>query len=649
MKKILSFLLAVAMMTSMVACGGGDQGVSSDDIPPAENNSAPATDTTKPADDTTAPSDVASGDQEVDLSKLPISGQLIVGSDDMNSDFMGGWTNLTPNARAKTIMYGYSPVTLTREEKFDWDNTVLKKQESKLNDDKSKTYTITINDNLVYNNGDPIKAKDYVFNILLSSSPEFAALEADATSGSNFVGYEDFNSGKTKTFSGIHLIDDYTYSIDIAADKLPFFYEISYLSGGPIPMSILAPGADITDDGSGATFSENFTVDLIREPITNTSTGYRYAPKVTCGPYSFESYDPATKQGVFVANEKFLGDYTGATPHIQKIIFKTSPQSTAMDELASGSVDLLPGKGGGEIINAGLDLVDQGKSEYKTYDRSGYGQIKFSCDFGPTQFKAVRQAIAYCLDREEFARQYSGGYAKVVNARYGLSQWMYKENKDAVEKELNPYSYNIDKAKEVLDADGWNLDEAGKPYVEGAGKIRYKDVDGTLMPCIIEWANLPDNVVSSLLNTMLPTEMEKAGMKLNATTLEFGVQQNNIYRQGIDKPKYHMYNMGTNFGIPDSPWYDYSPDPKFKMYNTNYIVDEELNRIVQDMKTTEPGDEASFSKKWLEYVKCWNELLPNIPLYSDEYYDFYNPKLKNYNPGPVWSWDYDIVYCYIEE
>ena len=64
--------------------------------------------------------------------------------------------------------------------------------------------------------------------------------------------------------------------------------------------------------------------------------------------------------------------------------------------------------------------------------RAGYGKITFACDFGPTQFPAVRQAIAYLLDRNEFASQYSGGYARVVNGYFGLSQWEYRENREAL-------------------------------------------------------------------------------------------------------------------------------------------------------------------------------------------------------------------------
>ena len=31
---------------------------------------------------------------------------------------------------------------------------------------------------------------------------------------------------------------------------------------------------------------------------------------------------------------------------------------------------------------------------------------------------------------------------------------------------------------------------------------------------------------------------------------------------------------------------------------------------------------------WKYYMTCWNYLLPEIPLYSNEYYDVYNAQIK---------------------
>ena len=181
---------------------------------------------------------------------------------------------------------------------------------------------------------------------------------------------------------------------------------------------------------------------------------------------------------------------------------------------------------GADNIEAGLNLADAGTVNYNTYYRNGYGKIQFDCSQFPTDSKNVRQAIAYCLDRNEFVRQYTGGYGTVVHSYYGLAQWEYQESKDWIDENLNTYEPNVDKAIELLEADGWTLGEDGQPY-SGTG-LRYKDVDGELKPLVIEWANTDGNPVSTLLATMLPESMEAAGMQLNATTMDFTTLQNAI-------------------------------------------------------------------------------------------------------------------------
>ena len=190
------------------------------------------------------------------------------------------------------------------------------------------------------------------------------------------------------------------------------------------------------DTEKGATITGEFTADLLQKTINDPDTGYRYNPKVVCGPYLFDSYDIASRQGTIVVNPNYAGDYRGVKPVIEKIIIKTVKSDTMINELASGSVDLLFQSSGADTINGGLDLVDEGKAQKTTYFRNGYGKIQFDCSQFPTDSQNVRQAIAYCLDRNEFARQYSGGYASVVHSYYGLAQWEYQESKDWIDENL---------------------------------------------------------------------------------------------------------------------------------------------------------------------------------------------------------------------
>lgn len=634
-KKLLALLLTSVLALGTVACSTNDE------ITP-ESTPQP----TQEAQQTTEPAKTEETKEDNNTS-TDGSNQIIIGdTTELDANFISGWTNTGVNNAVKFLIgteQGYATTAFTKEGTFEVDKTVVKDYESVVHDDGSKTYSFTINANLTWNDGTPITAKDYVFRALLESSPEFKELDATVSGGESLIGYEEFNSGETKTFAGIHLIDEYTFSITIKAEELPDFFDLELAQLSPYPMFVIAPGVDISDDGQGATLSDEFTTDLIRESIMNEKTGYRFNPKITCGPYNFEGYDVSNKSATLVKNDLYAGTYDGVTPSIDKLIFKYVVDATQLVELETGTIDLLVQVADGDKIEEGLDLVDAGKANYSEYPRAGYGKIAFHCDFSPTQFQSVRQAIAWCLDRDEFCRQFTSGYGIVVNGYYGASLWEYLENKQELDDRLVNYTYNLDKAKELLIEDGWVLDENGGDYVEDSGNIRYKDVDGELMPLVIEWASSADNPVSTLISTMLISEVEKIGMQINQNIMDFPTLLKNYNRTGVDAV-YSMYNLATGFAETSPVWYYYSRNPDYMgMYNANFILDEELENIALDMKATDPEDKEGWADKWVEFQVRWNELLPDVPLYSNQYHDFFSTKLENYEPNSMWQVKYAII------
>ena len=631
LKKLLALLLAGAMAFSVAGCAQ-DQGVTND--PNASKSSQTSSDTSK---------------EESERPTEP-SGQLVIGSTtDLESDFYdASFNNNATNYKLYDLLHGLATVVSDKEGAFVYDPTVVKSHEEKENEDGTKTYTVTINDGLVWSDGTPITAKDYVFQLLLESSDEMNQVDGyPSQAGYSLVGYDDYFAGKSDTFAGVHLVDEMTYSVTVKAEELPYHYDITYAIAMPRPMHVIAPDCDVKDTEKGATITGEFTADLLKKTINDPDTGYRHNPKVVCGPYLFDSYDIASRQGTIVVNPKYAGDYRGVKPVIEKVIIKTVKSDTMINELASGSVDLLFQSSGADTINGGLDLVDEGKAQKTTYFRNGYGKVQFDCSQFPTDSANVRQAIAYCLDRNEFARQYSGGYASVVHSYYGLAQWEYQESKDWIDQNLNTYEKNIDEAKKLLEADGWNKNADGSKY-SGTG-TRYKEVDGELKPLVIEWANTEGNPVSELLATMLPEAMKEAGMELKATTMDFPTLRSGIDHTG-DKI-YNMYNLATGFSLASSPWYYYSTDPVWMQggYNSNWIADKELEAAAAALKPIPYEDNEAWLPAWQNFMKVWNEKMPDIPLYSDEYYDFYSTKLKGWESTSVWEWSRAVLDAWVEE
>ena len=634
-KKILSLLLAGLLTLSVAACGqqqtvtNNDQGSSSSEASQASEES----------------SDLSSGERPTEP-----TGQMVIGSitQVINEFYDTGFSSSETNYNMYDLIHGgYDTVVFSKEGEFQYNDTVVASHEETENEDGTKTYTVTINDGLVWSDGTPITAKDYVFAVLLENSDEMAGVDGyPCNGGYSYVGYDEWLDGSADAFAGVHLVDDMTYSLTVKAEELPYHFDITYATIRPRPLHVIAPECDVEDTENGATITGDFTTELLQETINNVETGYRYNPKVTCGPYLFDNFDEASQQATLKANPEFVGDYRGVKPSIETLVIKTVSSDTMMNELESGSVDLLYSCSGGDTINAGLDLVEEGKAADTTYMRNGYGQLQFDCSVFPTDSQNVRQAIAYCLDRNEFARQYTGGYGSVVHSFYGLAQWEYQDSVEWINENLNTYEMNVEEAKKLLEEDGWNLNADGTPY-SGTG-TRYKDVDGELKPLVITWCNSEGNPVSELLATMLPETMAEAGMELQATTTDFATLQNGILHAG--DTMYNMYNLATGFATANSPWYYFSSDEAWMgNYNTNWIADEELNDAVMPLKSIPYEDSEAWLEAWQNFIKVWNEKLPNVPLYSDEYYDFYSTRVQGWENTATWGWQNAVLDAWVSE
>lgn len=583
------------------------------------------------------------------------TGQLTIGNTtELSGDWVPYWQNNAADYDIYNFITALSTVDITFGGEYVVNDAAVEKYETTLNEDGSKTYTWTIKDGLVYDDGTPITAKDYVASVLLWSSSVVGEMGARNDYGYYLKGWKDYSSGATKEFAGVNLIDDKTFSVTIAAENIPYFFELTLASIAPTKLSFWTDETvEVKDDGNGAYLSENFTKENFEERI---NLARREVPRPSTGPYVLKSYDEAAKTAVLEVNPNFPGDYTGQKPLIQTVIYKKVNQETAFDELSTGSVDLISGTVGGDEINAGLDLVEQGGFAYTDYPRSGYGKIQFQADHGPTQFVEVRQAIAHLIDRNDFAKAFTGGFGSVVNGPYGESMWFYQETKAELNQKLNQYPYSLEAAKELLDQAGFNLDANGNPYESG---IRYKRMDdGTLMPLILEWASTEQNAVSDLLVIKLQEnpDLAAAGIKINQTVMTFTELLNYLYRDATQGAKYgvptfHMFNLATNY----NPVYDLSttyttdPDMFAQGYNTNFILDEELDRLAKEMVKVDPEDRETFKQKFVEFTVRWNYLLPDLPLYSNIYHDFYNDKLKDYEINSLIEISKAILYSYVTE
>lgn len=644
MKKFLALLLAVVMVLTMVACGEG---------------------------------------------KKKADGQVVIGT---STEASGDWAYSAfvrnPNATDKAVMTLTDDMTTVDSDQhgdYGINKTVVKSYERIEEENGNVTYKFVINDGLKFNNGEAVTAENFVAWTMFVTSPAGKEMGVVSATYNMLPGGLAYRNGETNVLSAVRLYDEKTFSITIAktgedgeTSYLPYYYDITYAAMQAVNLTYwFGEGWSVKDDGEGVYFVNADGKEFTAETVGETVEAARFATgnRVTAGPYNLVSFDQSSREIVLEVNENYNGNFEGQKPGIQKLVIVKTSEDTVMDMITTGQIQIYSQIADGSEVNAVMDLIEAGTIDSSTsqYDRAGYGYFGFACDFGPTQFTEFRQAIAYLLDRVEFAQTFCKGWGSVVHGPYCTAFTMTA--KTDIEKKINHYDYNPEKAVELLKQAGFVYNADGSDYVDGSGEVRYAKVteeqakyyesfnkvlaDGTiLMPATVNWASSEGNAVSALLSTMLANSdaTKAAGVSIVKTEMTFPSLLSYMYRQETNGavgdftvPTYNMFNLATGYngGVYDES-YNWTTDPEYieQGMNVQHLYDKELDKLSMDMVYgVEPGDEATYLSLWEKYIIRWNELLPMVPLYSNIYVTVYPNTIDNYAEDSFWGFERAILYA----
>ena len=584
---------------------------------------------------------------------------LKVGNPGLSGDFVAGFGSSAYDVNVRDLIHGYGTLVETEAGEFVWDTkAVLASTPTTATDaEGNKTYTFKLQENLKWNTGEKITAHDYVLNILLLSSKDWLAIADTAVAGIDLVGYEEYNKAETVAelpLAGARLLGDYEFALTIREENLPYFYETTMVSSGPIDVETYLPGFEVKDNGSGAYIHDarakeeitagNATIAQIIESTIDSPSGQRYQPTVTSGPYQFVS---AAYGGAIVElNPNFKTNYEGKKPTIDEVHLVKINQETNVSQVISGSIDLITGVIEGEKIEQAKAAKD--KVTARSYMRNGYGLLAMASYYGPTAQPEVRRAVGYLFDRNVFLNEFLGGYGSLVNGPYGEAQWFFKETKDELAAALNNYVLDENKANAELDNSTFKFEADGVTPFDPAKATKtnsYYRHDASKKVLEINHLGTTENQVTVLIGQQLDSNFWKAGIKFKSNEAEWDTLLKNYY-YGSTLPEsereYHLFNLATNFYSNYDPFYSWHSSFAGTTYNPGGIADTELDALTVKMRELENSETEKFKEYFVDFVVRWNELLPNLPLYSNEYYDVMNNKFTGLETGPVWRWSQDI-------
>ncbi len=444
---------------------------------------------------------LAAGDKEAEFPEELIVGHPTTTKGDFFTELFG---NDTADIDVRALIHGYNLVNWDQNQgTYVMDPSVVKEYQVLLDEDGNKSFQILLWDDLYYSDGTPVTAWDYAFSILLMMSPEAEAIGGKIYRAEHLLGYNEYittrrkiMNGKELVFegenadtlylSGVKVYSDHQLEITLDNEFLPYFFETGLLMTVPYPISVIAPGCKVYDDGYGiylgnadsneghVSFTDPvFTADLLKDTILNPETGYNSHPSVVSGPYTMVSWDETTGEGHYQINPYFKGawmqndlpgpDYSGPVqyiqvlddfgepkktaagdelwlvkPTIEKISFVVADNDTMIQQLADGDLHLVNKVTYGPTIMEALqgEASREAGIRFQNYPRIGLAFLTFTYDWPTVHDKEVRQAIAWCMDRDLLTARYCGfklpsaekitsnGYR--VDGYYGIEQWEYK-------------------------------------------------------------------------------------------------------------------------------------------------------------------------------------------------------------------------------
>ena len=271
----------------------------------------------------------------------------------------------------------------------------------------------------------------------------------------------------------------------------------------------------------------------------------------------------------------------------------------------------------------------------------------------------------------------------VANAEKALVDggWIYNSKGEAFvagQTGVDAVRYKKLTAEEAETLDGVNKTYASVNNTDGVTYKTVKIGNDYYMPLAINWFGTTPNSVTDLLNTTLANSSDVAalGIVIRATVGDFTQLLGEIYRDAsygyAGTPTFGMFNLATGWNNSvydyafnwslDEAYFGYSSNKLYDEYDKAFPYDLTAEKLTFEEAMTQSGGklgmdylsmgmvynaktEEEYNKWWEAYIERWNQLMPDIPLYSNMYYDVFNAKITGFVTSPFFGMARAIIYA----
>jgi peptide/nickel transport system substrate-binding protein len=450
---------------------------------------------------------------------------------------------------------------------------------------------LKLRDNVFWSDGRKFTSEDVVFSFDIYSDP----LVNSRLYGTfiNFVADNRMHINLDSTFI---VTDSFSVIINFKKNSAPSLYNIDFPL---LPKHVFAP--------------------FNREELANAINSV--AP-VTNGAFMLESWN--RNQNIILAENRNSVSWSAGMP--EKLIFKIIPDyNSRLTQLRNGEIDFAE-----DIQHTDAEALSRishltaGVIPGREYDYIGWNNLDVDSLKNGVRYEhkffgssRIRKALSHAINRDEILAESLGSYG---DAAFGPVTPIFEK---AYNKNLKPYEFNPQLAKNILSEEGWS-DKNKNGIVEKNGTE------------FIFTLHIPSgNPRRSFAAAIVKNNLLSVGINARIVELEPAVFFERMFNRELD-----AWMAGWSVPIPPDPKPYFHSDAVSNPLNVMNYENREANKILEQASNTKSPEERN--SLLLKLQEVLYEDPPVTFLYWIDNIFIYNNRIKNIKEDPLGPVHYSI-------
>ena len=462
--------------------------------------------------------------------------------------------------------------------------------------DDGLTYTFTLREGLQWSDGEPLTADDAVFTYR-----DVIFNETIPASGR-----DSFRIGQEGLLPAIEKIDDRRFKFILPEPFAPFLISAG---GGILPAHSLQASVDMLDAEGNPQFLSMWT------------TGTPPAEVISNGPYRLKQYLPSQRV-IFEKNPFYWqADAQGnSQPYVQELIWQVIESSdNQLLQFRSGGLDVI----GVSPDEFSLMKREEDRGNFTIYEGGPtlgttfvtFNLNKASRDGTPLvdpiksqwfNSIAFRRALSYGIDRQTMNNNIYQGLGEPQTSPLPVQSPFYASPADGIPT----YDYDLEKAKELLLADGFQYSPTGELQDAEGNRVRFTLITNS------------GNKIRESLGSQLKQDWSKLGIQVDFQPISF----NALVTKLSDSLDWEAHIIGFTAGLePNGGSTVWSVNGSLHAFNQNALAGQEplegwetaeWERRISDIyiRAAQEVDEDKRRELYFESQRLAQEYLPFIYL-----------------------------------